>query len=47
LQAISARIGRLHERLNEGDPDLEPDEIQAAMKKRSRSGESRLIRNPP
>ena len=33
LQAISDRIGRLHERLNGGDPDLEPDGIQAAIGK--------------
>ncbi len=31
LQAISDRIGRLRERLANGDPDLEPDEIQAAI----------------
>lgn len=27
LQAISDRFGRLYERLNGRDPDLEPDEI--------------------
>ena len=31
LQALSDRIERLRERLREGDPDLEPDEIQAAI----------------
>ncbi len=31
LKAISDRIGRLRDRLSQGDPDLEPDEIQVAI----------------
>jgi len=31
VQAITDRIRRLHDRLAAGDPDLEPDEIQAAI----------------
>ena len=31
IQALDARIGRLHERLSAGDPDLDPDELQLAM----------------
>lgn len=31
LQDIDARLGRLRERLRQGDPDLEPDELQAAI----------------
>lgn len=31
LQAITDRIGQLRERLAAGDPDLEPDGIQAAI----------------
>ena len=31
LQEIDARIGRLRERLRHGDPDLEADELQAAI----------------
>jgi hypothetical protein len=31
LQAIDARLERLRERLTTGDPDMEPDEIQAAI----------------
>ena len=33
LQALDQRIGRLRERLEDGDPDLEPDEIQAAIER--------------
>lgn len=33
LQALNKRIGRLRERLEAGDPDLEPDEIQAAIER--------------
>ena len=31
IQALDARIERLHERLSAGDPDLEPDELQLAI----------------
>jgi hypothetical protein len=31
IQDITARIGRLRERLKHGDPDMTPDEIQAAI----------------
>ena len=31
LKAISERIGRLQDRLRQGDPDFEPDELQAAI----------------
>jgi predicted nucleic acid-binding Zn-ribbon protein len=31
IQALDARIERLHDRLSVGDPDLEPDELQLAI----------------
>lgn len=33
LQALDARIVRLRERLQRGDPDMTPDEIQAAIER--------------
>jgi hypothetical protein len=31
LQELTARIARLRERLRHGDPDMQPDELQAAI----------------
>jgi predicted nucleic acid-binding Zn-ribbon protein len=31
IQALDARIERLHERLSAGDSDLQPDELQLAI----------------
>jgi hypothetical protein len=33
LQQLDARLVRLRERLQRGDPDLEPDELRAATEK--------------
>lgn len=33
LQQLEARLGRLRERLRTGDPDMEPDELRAAIEK--------------
>jgi site-specific DNA recombinase len=33
LQELNARIERLRERLKHGDPDMTPDEIQAAIER--------------
>jgi site-specific DNA recombinase len=31
LQELTARMARLRERLRRGDPDMQPDELQAAI----------------
>ena len=47
IQALDARIERLHERLAAGDPDLEPDELQFAIDAAQRMRRERSwISNP-
>ena len=33
LQQLDARLARLRERVRQGDPDMEPDELRAAIDK--------------
>jgi DNA repair exonuclease SbcCD ATPase subunit len=46
LQELSARIARLRERLKSGDPDLPPDELQAAIDRAEAKRQELLARQP-
>ena len=46
IKAISERIARLRVRLSDGDPDLEPDEIQAAIDRAEQKRQELLTDQP-
>ncbi len=46
LQELTARIARLRARLNSGDPDMAPDEIQAAGPRQRRENLAVWTRHP-
>lgn len=46
IQILDARIERLHERLSIGDPDLEPDELQLAIRAAERKRDNLINAQP-
>ncbi len=46
IKAISDRISRMKDRLSAGDPDLEPDEIQAAIDRAEQKRQELLNEQP-